>query len=37
VITREIVLGGDVGEDGGDDMALTDVSRLKGALMEVPS
>jgi hypothetical protein len=30
-------VGGDGGEDGGDDMPLTDINRLKGALMEVQS
>lgn len=34
VIASDVVLGG-VAED--DDMALMDISRLEGALMEVPS
>jgi hypothetical protein len=37
VIASEVVLGGDAGEDRGDDMALTDTNRLEGALVEVQS
>ena len=37
VIASDVVLGGVAGEDGSDDMALMDMSRLEGALMEVPS
>jgi hypothetical protein len=34
----DLALGGVVaGEDGSDDMALTDINRLEGALMEVQS
>src|SRR5277367_3865651 len=36
MIVSDVVLGGIVAwEDGSDDLALTDINRLEGALMEV--
>jgi UDP-3-O-[3-hydroxymyristoyl] glucosamine N-acyltransferase len=36
VLGADVVLGGVAGEDGSDDMALTDIDRLEGALHTGP-
>jgi hypothetical protein len=35
VTASDVVPGGDVGEDGGDDMALMGINYLKDTLIEV--
>jgi hypothetical protein len=37
VLGADVVLGGVAGEDGSDDMALTDINRLEGALVKIQS